>query len=97
MMSSGARQPEAPKIGISVLDDGTPFELFEVVELVGELARVRTAFLFEVGEVLAVRIERGDEVWESRARVRAHTGAPDTRITELELSQQTAPRKIVSG
>ena len=60
-----------------VLDDGTPYDLLDVLEIEGDLARVRSPFLFEIGEELKLTID--DK--EATARVRAHTDG----ITELEL------------
>lgn len=57
-------------------------DVFEVVSLDGNVLRVRSPFLFEIGEELALRIEDG-AAREVTARVRSHTGDP--RVTELEL------------
>lgn len=88
-MSSPAavREPSPPRV--LVLDDGRPHEVFDVLALAEGLARVRSAFLFEVGEELAVRIEADGRVTEATARVRAHVGPDDARITELELSDRS--------
>ncbi|MDQ3364276.1 MAG: hypothetical protein M3680_02455 [Myxococcota bacterium] len=73
-----------------ILDDGKLHEVFDVVDIAGDLARVRSPFLFEVGEELTVRIEDNGAISEAQARVRAHGGPADMRITELELSERTA-------
>jgi hypothetical protein len=78
---------------VIVLDDGKPYDLFDVLEIVDDVARVRSPFLFEIGEELAVRVERDNEVFEAQARVRAHVGPADMRITELELTEQ---RKVTA-
>lgn len=72
---------------LAVLDGGKPYDLFDVLEIVGEVARVRSPFLFEIGEELEVRVEQNGTVYEAHARVRAHVGPADMRITELELSK----------
>jgi len=80
---------------ILVLDPGPGGEahdVLEVLELTEAHARVRSPLLFEVGEELAVRIERDATVVETTARVRAHGGPPDARTTELELA--APPRAI---
>lgn len=82
---------------MAVLDDGKPYDLFDVLEIVDAIARVRSPFLFEIGEHLAVRIERDGQVYEAQAKVRAHVGPVEMRVTELELFEQTAPRRIVTG
>jgi hypothetical protein len=56
-------------------------DVFEVVELTDVAAKVRTAFLFEVGEELTVKIDQKELV----ARVVGHSGPADAKITELEL------------
>jgi len=77
---------------VLVVDGDAQHEVFDVVELAGDVIRVRSALLFELGEELPVRIERGGSVRHATARVRAHTGPEDARITELELSDRAAPR-----
>ncbi|HLL24549.1 MAG TPA: hypothetical protein VK427_20600 [Kofleriaceae bacterium] len=74
------------RASVIVLDEDKPYDLFELVELGEDLARVRSPFLFEIGEELAVRIERDGRVFDAQARVRAHVGPADARVTELEIS-----------
>ena len=50
------------------------FDVFEVVGVSGGIVHVRSAFLFEVGEQLPVRIEHEGGVSDAIARVRAHLG-----------------------
>jgi hypothetical protein len=76
-----------------VLDEGKRVDVFDVVGIDGSTVRVRSPFLFELGEELEVEIERDGTVAEAIARVRAHVGTDD-KITELELSEQTPPRKV---
>ena len=80
-----------------VLDDDKPYDLFDVLEIVDGLARVRSPFLFEIGEEFAVRVEQEGQVFEAQAKVRAHVGPTEMRVTELELSEQTEPRRMVTG
>jgi hypothetical protein len=70
---------------VRLVETGQPHDVFELVELAGGVARVRTAFLFEIGEELKLEIERDGTRTEVVARVRAHVGDGDTRVTELEL------------
>jgi hypothetical protein len=84
-MSSPAAVSEASAPQLLVLDDGRTHEVFDVLALADGIARVRSRFLFEVGEELAVRLEVDGRVTETTARVRAHVGPEDARITELEL------------
>lgn len=76
-----------------VVDGGAQHDVFDVQGLSGDVLRARTAFLFEVGEELGIRIEHGGSAADATARVRAHTGPPDARITELEISDRAAPRR----
>jgi hypothetical protein len=87
----GARMPR-----LLVVGDGKLHDVFEVVEVTGALIRARTPYLFEIGEQLHVRIEHDGTVREARARVRGHVGVED-KVTELELSDETQPRRVVSG
>ena len=80
-----------------VLDDDRPHDVFDVLGIVDDIARVRAPYLFEVGEELTVRIEHDGSVSEAIARVRGHVGPPEARITELELTERTEPRRMVSG
>jgi hypothetical protein len=96
-MSSPAALSAASTPRISVLDDGRPHEVFDVLGITDGVARVRTPYLFEIGEELAVRIEQDGQVSEATARVRAHVGPGDARITELELLDRSVPRRVVSG
>lgn len=52
----------------------------------GNVIQVRSAFLFELGEELSVRIEQDGSVSDATARVLAHLGPRDAQITELEIS-----------
>ena len=61
-------------------------EVFDVLGVSSPVIRVRSAFLFEVGEELAVRIELDGTVSDAVVRVRTHTGPTEARITELEMS-----------
>jgi len=81
---------------VLVVDDGKTHDVFEVVEVSPELVRARSPYMFEIGEEMRVRIEHDGNVREATARVRGHVGTDD-KITELELSEQTEPRRVVSG
>jgi hypothetical protein len=70
-----------------LLDADKAIDVFEVVELVGDIVRVRSAYLFEIGEELVLRIERDGAVTDTRARVRAHVGAANDKVTELDLGE----------
>lgn len=72
------------RVRVLLLSDGQAHDVFDVVELTDTLVRARTAFLFEIGEQLRVRVERDGNTRDVTARVRAHVG-DDPRVTELEL------------
>ena len=76
-----------------MIDGDAQHEVFEVVAAVGDVIRVRSAFLFELGEELTVRIVHDGRTSDATARVRAHTGPDEDRITELEISDRSAPRQ----
>jgi len=75
---------------VQLVDGGHTHDVFELVELTDGLARVRTAYLFELGEELKLRIDEGAGAFEVPARVLAHVGPGDEKITELELGERTA-------
>lgn len=79
------------------MDDGKTHDVFDVISITEDLVRARSPYLFEVGEELSVRIEQDGVVSEATARVRAHLGPDDAKITELELSEQSPARRVVSG
>lgn len=83
---------EASKPRLVVLDCGAAHDVFEVVSATAALIQVRSAFLFEIGEELSVRIEQSGSTSEATARVRGHVGPPEARITELEISDRSEPR-----
>jgi hypothetical protein len=92
----GPPSPSGPTRGavrIIVIDEGQPHEVFDVLALADGIARVRSPFLFEVGEELAVRIEEGGQASEAIARVRAHVGPEEDRITELEVWDRPPDRR----
>jgi hypothetical protein len=96
-MSGPAAPSEVAKPRVVLVDDDKVHDVFDVVEITDGLVRARSPFLFEIGEELRVRIERDGAVSEASARVRAHVGGADDKITELELSEQTEPHRVVSG
>jgi hypothetical protein len=73
---------------VLMLDADKVLDVFDVVEIADGVALVRTAYLFEVGEQLRVRVDNGaGAVRDVTARVRAHRGSPTEKITELELGE----------
>ena len=95
-MSSGpALSVATPPRVLVLLDDVAasrqlPHDIFDVVDSGSPdgILRVRSAFLFEVGEELTVRIEQDGRASEAIVRVRAHVGPLDARITELEFTER---------
>jgi len=98
-MSSRAALSEVASPRVLVIDDETLHDVFDVLGEIddeGSIVRVRSPYLFEIGEELTVRIEHDGSVSEAVARVRAHIGPDDARITELELSERSEPRRVSS-
>ena len=93
-MGRPALSGDAPLPRLLVHGGGSPadaFDVFEVVAASGDVIQVRSAYLFEVGEQLRVRIEHGGTVSDAVARVRAHAGPDDARVTELEILASSEP------
>jgi hypothetical protein len=81
-----------PRLLVHGTADDELFDVFDVVAASGDIIQVRSAFLFEVGEQLRVQIEHDGRIASAVARVRAHLGPDDARVTELEISDRTDPR-----
>ena len=94
---SGSQRSEGTHARVMLVDDTGTHDVFEVIAVADGVVRARTAFLFEIGEELRLRIEQGDSVIDATARVRAHTPDGEQRVTELEVSEQSTPRRMVSG
>ena len=77
---------------VLLLDADKTHDVFEVIEVTDAVARVRTAFLFEIGEEMRLRVEQNGKASEALARVRAHTGSGDDKVTELELIERIDAR-----
>lgn len=88
-MSSPAVRTDAATPRVVLRAEGRDHDVFEVLGITDGIAQVRTAYLFELGEELQVRVEHAGEVVETAARVRAHHGPAAARITELELLERT--------
>ena len=73
---------------VLLVEAGATHDVFEVVEVTEALLRVRTAFLFELGEELKVRVEEHGSSSEALTRVHAHVGTGDDKITELEVIER---------
>jgi hypothetical protein len=87
-----APSSEASPPRVLVVDGDARHEVFVVVDAEGDLIRARSAYLFEIGEELTVEIVQEGRVSDATARVRAHTGPDTARITELEITDRSAPR-----
>jgi hypothetical protein len=86
--ASGAQLPR-----VVLVDGGKSHDVFEVIEERDGVVRARAPFLFEIGEEMTVQIERDGTVVDAQARVRAHVVVDGDAITELELSDQSEPRR----
>ena len=92
MSGRPARSSEASPTRLRVQDDGEAHDVFEVVGVTESVIQVRSAFLFEVGEELGVRIEQDGATSDATARVRGHVGPSEARVTELEIFDRSEPR-----
>ena len=73
------------------------FDVFEVLGVSGDVVQVRSAFLFEVGEELSVRLESDGSVSQATARVLGHRGPEHAQITELEIGERSPLPPPASG
>jgi uncharacterized protein (UPF0218 family) len=80
----------APRVLVVDGDGERTHDVFELVEIVEDVIRVRSPFLFEIGEELHVRIESTASPSNVTVRVRAHIGTADARVTELEILPVTS-------
>jgi hypothetical protein len=74
---------------VLLVEGGATLDVFELVELGEASARVRTPYLFEIGEELRLQVERDGKAIAMIARVRGHTDE-EAPITELELERSGA-------
>lgn len=72
-------------VRVLLLEAGSARDVFDVVAVDDALVRVRSAFLFEIGEELKLAIERDDGRTEVFARVRAHTRDGETELEVITL------------
>jgi hypothetical protein len=102
-MSGPAVASDASSPRVLVFDANRSHDVFDVLSIeegaatAATVIRVRSPFLFEIGESLALRIECDGAVSDARARVRAHTGPAEARITELEITDRDAPAPEAGG
>ncbi len=87
MHDTSATVPEPARV--LLVDAGKTHDVFDVIEVTDALLRVRTAFLFELGEELRVRVEQNGSSSEAVTRVLAHVGTGADKITELEILERT--------
>ena len=81
------------------MDGEHPHDVFDVlgtIDTEDAIIRVRSPYLFEIGEELKLQIETEGTIHDAVARVRGHVGPADARITELELVSKTERAEKVS-
>ena len=76
------------------MDGEHPHDVFDVVGAVDtededSIVRVRSPYLFEIGEELKLQIEHDGAIYDAVAQVRGHVGPGDAQITELEIVSKT--------
>ncbi len=91
--------PPAPGPRAFVLDDSSAqgAELFTIEELSGDTVAVRCAYLFDIGEELKLRIEKGNDRFEAKARVIRVIEYRPQYLMELELFAVGATTRVVAG
>jgi len=72
----------------SIIPDGW-IDMFEVVGASSVAIRVRSEFMYEVGQTFRVQIQHNGHVSSAVVRVSALTGPADARITELEITERS--------
>ena len=82
---------------VLVVEGSGTYDVFDVLEANDALVRVRSPFLFEIGEQIKLRLEHDGTVVDAQAVVRAHVERDGEKITELELSHRGEPRRMVTG
>jgi len=78
------------------MDGDHVHDVFEVLGVEDSIVRVRSPYLFEIGEELKLQLEQDGTVYDAVARVRGHVGPGDARVTELELTSKTRRAGSVS-
>src|SRR5262245_39174203 len=98
-MTSPAAQSKPAPTRVLVLDEGKTHDVFDVLGPIdsASVVRVRSPFLFEIGEELTVRIEQDGVTSDATARVRAHLGTGADKVTELEIAERSDSRGGGSG
>ncbi len=79
---------------VLLVEAGTSSDVFDVVELTDTTLLARSPFLFEIGEELKLRIDRDGSIRDATARIKSHRA---DGVSELELLEQSEPRRVVSG
>ncbi|NVB80536.1 MAG: hypothetical protein HOV81_19235 [Kofleriaceae bacterium] len=72
---------------VLLVEGGGTHDVFDLVERTPGVVRVRTPFLFEVGEELKLRVEDAGTTTDLVARVRGHVKSGDSTVTELEVGE----------
>jgi hypothetical protein len=86
----------SPQIAL-VAPDGQLLDAFDVVALTEHSLRIRTAWRFELGEELTIRVTSSTGVTDVRAKVARHTRQGDDVITAIDLLEQQPIRRVVTG
>jgi hypothetical protein len=74
---------------VLLVEGGTAHDVFDLVDRTAVLVRVRSPFLFEVGEELKLRFEDAGTTTDLVGRVRGHVRSGDATVTEVELAEPT--------
>jgi hypothetical protein len=77
--------------------DGTSYDVFDLVTYDDSKLVVRGPLMFEVGEVLRLKVERDGNVSELKVRVDSHTGSGDDVLTAITVVETLPVKRMVSG
>lgn len=67
------------------LEGRAPYAMFEVVELTATTARLRSALMLEIGELVALRVARGERTVDVEGRVASLSRGDGDPVATLEL------------
>lgn len=87
---------ELPKIQLVSQGDEL-LDAFEVVTAAEHNVRVKTPWLFEIGEELTLRITRGGAIANVKARVARHATVEGELVTALDLLEVRPLRTVITG
>ena len=95
MTRPSERTPRPPRV--TLLSNGTTYDVFDVVSYEGNKLVVRGTLLFEIGETLRLKVERDGNISELMVRIDAHSGAGEEVQTSITVVEVQPVKRMVSG